>query len=79
MYRFAIDTTSRRFASMSRCFARIPSAPSWASSAISAQSDPLSWPSPRSVSSANRPASIDLASSTSSCAVSSGTRPISRR
>ena len=76
MYRLAIDTTSRRFASVSRCLARRPKLPSKASSARSA---PASGKPPCSFSSANRPASMALASSTSSSAVSSGTRPISRR
>ncbi len=76
MYRLAIDTTSRRFASISRCLPRTPSAASHSRSARS----PVEKVNPLFIfSSAYRPASIDLASSTSSSAVSSGTRPISRR
>ena len=76
MYRLAIDTTSRRFASISRCLPRTPSADSHSRSPRSASEIVKTE---FSFSSAYRPASIDLASSTSSSAVSSGTRPISRR
>src|SRR5579875_3190570 len=74
MYRLAIDTTSRRFASISRCLARVPSATSAASSAASASGAPAAGQPPASFSWANKPTSIALASSTSSCAVSSGKR-----
>jgi hypothetical protein len=75
-YRLATETTSRRFASMSRRLAIRPmttnlsrSRASWLSRSEAS----------RSRSSAKRPASTRRASSTSSAAVSSGIRPISRR
>ncbi|MDF9813089.1 hypothetical protein M2266_002320 [Streptomyces sp. SPB162] len=75
-YRLATETTSRRLASISRRLAIRPLTTSRSRSTAS-------WESRSgklfSFSSANRPASTRRASSTSSTAVSSGMRPISRR
>ena len=75
-YRFATETTSRRFASMRRRLAMRPMTTSLSRSRASWVSRSGVLPS---FSSANRPASTRRASSTSSAAVSSGMRPISRR
>ena len=74
VYRLASDTTSRRFASSRWFLARVPSS-AIHSRSIRASVDRLRAPS-ASFSSANRPASIRLASSTSCSALSSGTLPI---
>ena len=74
VYRLASDTTRRRFASSRWFLARLPSSAIHSRSMrASARSAP---PPSASFSSANRPASIRLASSTSCSALSSGTLPI---